>query len=393
MTELLRDTLAERAQGVEPARLDLDAIVAAGNRRAGRRRALGVIGGAVATAAVAVSGATALRPRDTRPQPARPQPTRPAPFAQRRATFALGNKIHYGDEIISVGSHRIGAFAQTDAGFVFLDDSNGIHVADRSGVHDLGKSAWRVTTDFHGNLVAWVESFNDHCESVVYDVAGRRELVRTAIGNKIPPNASLAVSPRIVAIDGSSAYFGTLDGLYRWDIPTNKGVLMADVSPNAVRTVTSGQLVYQQPLAQAVGLALKVGPTLTTGTKTTFNGQQAFLSPNATYLVTQPDDARMGIQPSWAGLQLFGVKVQHTGQLPRPYWTFVFGQWLDDTTFIAAGVRYTARVNVVDLLTVSATTGAHTVVAREFSTFTFSTSAPRRTPFAMPTGAPILDLY
>ena len=158
--------------------------------------------------------------------------------------------------------------------------------------------------------------------------------------------------------------------------------------------MAAGQLVYQQPLVQpATGLTLKVGPTLTSGTRTTFDGQQAFLSPDARYLVTQPDNARMGIQPSWAGLQLFGVTEDRGGALPRPYWTFLFGQWLDETTFSAAGVRSGPHVDEVDLLTCSAQSSACTVVAAGFSTFTFSIAPPRTTPFAMPTGSPIQDLY
>ena len=66
MNDLLRDTLHERADGAEPPPLDLDGIMAAGKHRAGRRRALGVLSGAVATAAVAAGTATVIRPRDTR---------------------------------------------------------------------------------------------------------------------------------------------------------------------------------------------------------------------------------------------------------------------------------------------------------------------------------------
>src|SRR2546423_11633595 len=107
MNALLRDTLAERAAGIEPPPLDLDGIVAAGNHRAGRRRTLGILGGAVATAAVAVSGASVIRPRNEQPQLASP-----GPFTQRRATFAVGNKIHYGTEVISVAPHTVTAFVQ-----------------------------------------------------------------------------------------------------------------------------------------------------------------------------------------------------------------------------------------------------------------------------------------
>jgi hypothetical protein len=390
MTDLLRDTLNERADGIEPPPLDLDGIVATGNRQISRRRALTVLGGAAATAAVAVGGATLIRPRTPRPQPARP-----APYVERRAvTFALGNKIHYGSDVIPVPSKHINAFVQTDAGFVFLDEGNNIHLADRAGVRATGKGAWSLTADHRGSLVAWVEGFNDHYESVVYDVAAKRELVRTPVGNAIPSGASLVRGPSIVAIDGTKAYFGTLEGLYRWDINANKGELLADVSPVAVRTVTAGQLVYQQPLEQPLtGHTLKVGPTLTTGARTTFSGEQAFLSPGAQYLVTQPDDAGMGDQPIWSDLQLFGVTAPTGGPLKRSeYWAFRFGQWLDGTTFTAAAARNTSRQET-DLLVFDARTSTYRVVAPSFSTFTFSRTAPRTTPFAMPTGAPIYDLY
>ncbi|MEV4262387.1 hypothetical protein [Kribbella sp. NPDC049584] len=389
MTDLLRDTLNEHADGIEPPPLDLDGIVAAGNRQISRRRALTVLGGAVATAAVAVGGATLIRPRTPRPQPARP-----APYVERRAvTFALGNKIYYGSDVIAVPSKHINAFVRTDAGFVFLDEGNNIHLAGPSGVRATGKAAWTLTADHRGSLVAWVEGFNDHFESVVYDVATNRELVRTPVGNAIPENASLAYSPKIVAIDGNTAYFGTLQGLYRWDITTNKGELLAKVPPNAVRTAVGGKFVYQQPLVQAAtGLSLAVSTTLQAAPKVTYNGEQAFLAPGARYLVTQPDDAFMGIQPSWSDLQLFGVTAPTGGPLTRSgYWALRFGQWLDDATFTAAGARHTSR-NEADLLVFDARTGKYRVVAPGFSTYTFSKTAPRTTPFALPTGAPIYDL-
>jgi hypothetical protein len=110
--------------------------------------------------------------------------------------------------------------------------------------------------------------------------------------------------------------------------------------------------------------------------------------------VTQSEDAQPGIQLSWSGLQLFGVTAATGGRLRWPaYRAFRFGQWLDNTTFTAAGARSGSRSQAVDLLTIDARTGAYTVVAPEFSTFTFSRTAPRTTPFAMPTGAPIYDLY
>jgi hypothetical protein len=97
-----------------------------------------------------------------------------------------------------------------------------------------------LVADHRGSLVRWVEMHNNATDSVVYDVAAGRELVRTAIGND-HGQGSIAISPRIVAIDGDQAYFGTLEGLYRWDVNANRGELVADVPPNAVRTVSAGQ--------------------------------------------------------------------------------------------------------------------------------------------------------
>ncbi|WP_410794028.1 hypothetical protein [Kribbella sp. C-35] len=388
MNDLLRDTLAERAAGTEPPPLDLDGIIAAGNHRAARRRTLGILGGAVATAAVAVGGASVLRPRNEQPQPARP-----GPFTQRRATFALGNEIHYGSEVVSVAPHTVTAFVQTDAGFVFLNAENAIHVADRSGVRSLGKSAWRLTADHRGNLVAWVEMLNDEAESVVYDVAAGRELIRTPLGNKIPKFASLAHGPEIVALDGNTAYFGTLDGLYRWDITQNKGVRIAKASPVAVRAVTAGQIVYAQPLDQRPpAVSLAIATTVSATTPARFSGQQAFLSPAAKYLFTETDDAVIDIEPGWAGPALFDVATAEQIGLPYAYDSLFFGQWLDDDRFVAAGKRRFSEAAETDLLVVTAATGAVKVVVPNFAKLTFSTTPPRIAPFALPTGRPIIDL-
>jgi hypothetical protein len=387
MNDLLRDTFAERADGIEPPPLDLDGIVAAGNRRISRRRALTVLGGAVATAAVAVGTATVIRPRNAQPQPARP-----APFAQRRPTFALGNNIHYGDEVISVAPQQVITFVQTDVGFVFLNQNNDIHVADKSGVRRLGKSAGRLTADVRGNLVGWVEAFNDHYESVVYDVAARREVVRTRNGNTIPPTASLAVDARVVALDGNFAYFGTQDGLYRWDIVTNQGERLAAVGPAVVRTVTAGQFVYQQPLDRFRATSLAIAQTVTATAPARFVGQQAFLSPGAKYLVTEPYDAKPGVQPLWANLLMYDVTSGKRVGLPHDYLGMFFGQWLDDATCTIAGERRTPTAGA-DLLVVSARTGAVDVAVPSFSKLTFSTKPPRTAPFALPTGNPIYDLY
>lgn len=387
MNNLLKDTLTERAVSTEPPPLDLDGIIAAGRHRITRRRAFGVLGGAIATAAVAVGTAAVVRPRDSQPQPAKS-----GPFTQRRPTYAVGNAIHYGDETISVAPHTVTAFVQTDAGFVFLNADNAIHVADRAGVRSLGKSSWELTAGFHGNLVGWVEGMNDHNESVVYDVAAGRELVRTAIGNKIPPTASLVHRSRVIALDGATAYFDTVDGPYRWDVRANRGELLAKVGTNAVRDVAAGQIVFQQPLAQRPpAVSLAIAETVSANTPARFTGQQAYLSPTAAYLATQPDDAHPGIQPLWAGLNLVGTASGDPVKLPHEsYYSYYFGQWISDETCTVAA-EYSTQIGTVDLLVVNARTGSTKVVASRFSDQAFRKTPPRTAAFALPTGRPIID--
>jgi hypothetical protein len=382
MNDLLRDTLAERADGVEPPPLDLDGIVAAGNRRRSRRRALAVLGGSAVTLTGGGLAVAAIRKHMVPP----PVPT---PFTERRVTYAVGSEIHYGNDVIRVTPHKVATFVQTGAGFVFLNENNDIHVADRSGVRSLGKSAWRLTDDLTGNLVAWVEGFNDHFESVVYEVAARRDLVRTRTGNKIPGNASLAVGPRVVALDGNLAYLGTLDGLYRWDLSTNQGELIAKVGPEVVRTVTAGHFVYQQPLDKFAVTTLTVATTVNATSPAKFTGEQSFLSPTAAYLVTEPDDARPTIQPAWADLQLFDVASGRRISLPNTYHSKYFGQWLDDTTCTIAAERPTSEL---DLLVVNARTGAVRIAVPTFTKLTFRKTPARTASFALPTGNPITDL-
>ncbi|MET7280122.1 hypothetical protein ABZS29_17945 [Kribbella sp. NPDC005582] len=389
MNNLLRDTLAERAAGAEPPPLDLDAIVAAGNRQISRRRAIGVLGGAVAAAAAVIGTATVVRPRESQPQPAKP-----APFAERRVTYALGSTIHYGDEILSVAPLRITAFVQTDAGFVFLDEGNDIHVADRSGTRKLGAAAsWELTADFRGNLVGWIDPLKIPNESVVYDVLAGRELVRTAVGNKLPPTVDLAYSPRIIAIDGGTAYLDTAHGPYRWDIQANRGDFLTGVGMNAVRAVAAGQIVFQQPLEQRPpAVNLTIAKSVTEKPSVRFVGQQAHLSPTAEYVVTQPDDARPDVQPPWTHLHLTATKSGNRIALPdQTYSKFYFGQWIDDETCTIAA-EY-PKTGVLDLLVVNARTGATKVAVSQLTTLNFSTTPPRVANLALPTGRQIIDLF
>jgi hypothetical protein len=389
MTELLKDTLTERADSTEPPALDLDGIVSAGDRRIRRRRATSVIGAAMVTLAVIAGGISIARSVNHEP------PMVSAGFTERRATYAIGSEIHYGNDIISVAPEKVTTFVQTDAGFVFVNDKAGVFVADGEGVHRIrpDDTTTRLVADDHGNLVGWIEDDATKSDSVIFDVAADRELVRTAIGNKRRPTFDLVVGPRIVAIDGETAYFGTLDGLYRWDLKSDSGKLIGKMLPNGTRGVSSGQYLLQRPLMHpAGGASLVVGPTPSDTGGRTFPGKQGYLSPGADYLVAGPSDNWPG-DPAAAALDLFSVSTGQKLALRHPdHPQLVFSQWLNDTTFTAVGLRSDTTAPV-DLLTCSATTLACQVTAAGFSTYTFDQTPPRTTPFALPLGTEIIQYF
>jgi hypothetical protein len=393
MTDLLKDTLAEQADRAQPSPLDLDAIISTGDRRLRRRRVITVTGTAMVALAVLVTALTLIKPSTDRPAPAS------IPFTERRATYAIGSEIHFGQDVISIAPKKVSALVQTDSGFVFTTVGGaGLFFADGKQVRQIPAEAGELTpltAAPHGNLVGWVEGFGNRFESVVYDVASGRELVRTALGNKTSPNVSLAQLPRIIAIDGGYTYLGTLQGAYRWDLKTGQAQTVGE-SPlsNAIRTVGNTQHIYRVALTASGGSAgLVSAHNASDGITLVYPGQQGWLSPTADYLLTAPNDPQH-ITPPPAALRLFltttgkEVQLNHAGH-PR----LIFSQWLTDDTFTAAGLRTTAPDSPVDLLTCSLNSRTCQTTTPNISTFTFTQSVPRTTLFTLPIGTPIYYLY
>jgi hypothetical protein len=314
MTDLLKRTLSERAASAEPPDLDLDAVITAGDRRIRRRRVVAVAGAALVTLAVIAGGLTAAR----LVSPDDPPPV--AAFSERRATYAVGSEIHYGRDVISVAPNKVSAFVQTDAGFVFATPDAGVFVVDSRGVRRImpDETTTELVADHRGSLVGWVEMHNNATDSVVYDVAAGRELVRTAIRNDHGQGSIWPSVPR----------------------QANRAPPSSTASRHSSRPVPSTSSPSQRPaLADPRGSA---------------------------------NDALMGIEPGWAALQLFEVATGREVGLPYAYPTLRFGQWLDDNTFTAAGERRSTPSAKADLLTCSTQSGACEVAAPAFSTFTFS---------------------
>ncbi|MEJ7691118.1 MAG: hypothetical protein WKF76_12185 [Nocardioidaceae bacterium] len=121
MSGLLKDVMNKRAEAAERPHLDLDAIVATGEKRIRRHRVAAAVATTAAVATIAVAAATVVD-TDQRSTPDGIQPaTSPAKFEQRTTTYSAGSVIHHGDQQIDVAPHSITSFVQTDDGFVFTD--------------------------------------------------------------------------------------------------------------------------------------------------------------------------------------------------------------------------------------------------------------------------------
>jgi hypothetical protein len=391
MTDLLKDTLTDHADRAQPSPLDLDAIISTGDRRLRRRRVLATAGTAMITLAVVITGLTLLKPAEDQPAPVS------TPFTERRATYATGTEIHFGQDIISTAPYKLSAFVQTDSGFVFTTKA-GLFVADGKHIRRLSAHAGDLTdltSATHGNLVGWVEDFADRSESVIYDVAAGRELVRTPIGNQRGPLFDPVDRPRVIAIDGDYAYLGTFKGVYRWDLKTGQAQTVGkNISPDDIRTVVNIRHLYQVPLiAPDDGTSLALADNPSDGTGHPYPGQQGWLSPTADYLLTAPNDPRH-VSPPPAALRLFQTATGKELSLTHPgHPLLIFSQWLTNDTFTAAGLRTTTANSPVDLLTCSVTSLTCQTTTPAISTFTFTpTPAGTTTPFTLPIGTPIYRL-
>lgn len=391
MTDLLKDTLTEHADQAQPSPLDLDAIISTGIRRLRHRRVVTIAGTAMITLAVLLTGLTLIKPGEDQPAPVS------TPFTERRATYAIGSEIHFGQDVISIAPRKLSAFVQTDSGFVFTT-TDGLFVADGKQVRRLSAHAGDLTpltSATHGNLVGWVEDFSDRSESVIYDVAAGRELVRTPIGNQRGPLFDPVDRPRVIAIDGDYAYLGTFKGVYRWDLKTGQAQTVGkNLSPNDIRTVVNIRHLYQVPLiAPDDGTSLAVADNPSDGTGRSYPGQQGWLSPTADYLLTAPNDPEH-VSPPPAVLRLFQTATGKELPLSHPgHPRLIFSQWLTNDTFTAAGLRTTAPNSPVDLLTCSLKSLTCQTTTHAISTFTF-TAGPAGTTaaFTLPIGTPIYRL-
>ncbi|GAA0946415.1 hypothetical protein GCM10009554_42220 [Kribbella koreensis] len=383
MTDLLKDTLVERADATEPSTLDLDTIMTTGERRMRRRRAVGVLGVGAIAAVVVASGLGVLNETSHPSGTADPAGQTAKPFAQRRATYAVRDQLHYGQEVFSIGKGELfNNYVQTDAGFVYVTMPHGdggldgkpapdgsdagrgyVTLLDRTGSHRIGGKYARsnLVADDHGSLAGWAEFATKQTGPptaiVVYDVAARRQLLRIPTGQPVPGVAGSPNVSRLLAIDEGMAYFAADKRVFRVDLRTKQGKVFSwPATPILIldtQAISDGKFLYQTLDAKAPNGRLVVGPTLDpadghplqlTFPQPTQSLTGAF-SPDAEHVVvTRPEPG----DPSETGIQLFATDTgREIPLLATGYQHQRFGQWLDNETFTTAGTRANHRTDLL----------------------------------------------
>ena len=173
-----------------------------------RRRAAGILGGASVVAAAVTVAAIVLSPGGERsgPDPApspSPSPSIPSPALEdtaldRPLTYAVGQKVYYGDQVVDTGQ-QIAQIDITDAGVVYLTQDGELWFTDgeRKRRLDAGigsyHEAYEAVAAAVGSRIAYMRIEDTLPVSVVvYDVAAREVVLEEPAGPSVWPDFDLA---------------------------------------------------------------------------------------------------------------------------------------------------------------------------------------------------------
>lgn len=204
MNGMLRDLLSERADAAGSPDLDLDGLIAQGERSLTRRRRVAV-GATAAAVALAVGTSFALVQvvGDDRSAPPVGPPANPPSNVDitpdvtddaRPLTYGVGATVHYGDRVIEAAEDPDGLFV-FDGGLWFFTGENGgtttthLYYTDGSSEPvEIARGIDRPTPGQVGSLLVWLEGD----DVVIYDtdvpdVVARVPLNGRRLGNPIIP--------------------------------------------------------------------------------------------------------------------------------------------------------------------------------------------------------------
>jgi hypothetical protein len=366
----LRETLARRADEAEIPAVDVDELVATGERRVRRRRAAAVLGSTVVAVVATVVLAlvfTSLTGTERSSDPVnRPKQgqSEPAREVVRKIVYADGTEgrtVHYGARKVDTG-HTFVWMDVTDDGFVYLLDDgfsqatreqrSSVWFSDGGGVERIGSDACptitradpktvdKVVTDRSGSLVAWFDCTSRVPSLDVYDtrddpIGGRpRRLAREAETSCAHRPDFLENTCFLKGIVGDHIYWER----QVWAETLKRVVLMRyDVATGRTASVTQRDYaadLVNQPRALVLGRS-RLDGTPTDGIGVNFTSAGRRLVP----LRQLPDGGDSVPTKAFAGST--GDRVQL--RLPAGYRTedpITLFEWLDDDTVaLGAGVN------------------------------------------------------
>jgi len=353
MKGMLRDLLDQRADAAGTPDLNLDDLIAHGERRI-RRRNRAALGGTAAAVALAVSAGVALMQvgdsRTTPPiGPSTPSSSSSADVetdladGSRPLTYGVGATIHWGDQVIKAATDVDGLFPLDDGLVVFVDDDpprydNRLYWTDGSAEVEIARGVEQLKVSERGSLIVWL----DGKEVVIYDTDVMDVVTR------VPVTGDWYVT-QITALENAAYWHEYLEGevgtdgreeFVRYDVatgtkaPTTKAALQAEMLAAQPPRIVVGSAESTEP---ADGFYV---------TDTRLNVTTASGEPGPGFVAATGERLRISLPEGYDG--------EHV---------YLF-QWLDDDRFgLVASAPGVGRVPTGDLFTCSISEGTCRKVA------------------------------
>jgi hypothetical protein len=291
MTEKLKDLLQARAEAVDFAVPDVDALTRDGDRRRARRRAA-VIGGAAAVVLVAGTAAVVV--------PGLGGDDAPGPAGRSSAgtpdlSWVSGQTLYAPDlpgGEIDLG-HEVSAYVRTHDGFVLADPDG--HVwswtdGEETEVGTVDARDPHLVSDPSGSLAGWLDAGNGKPAYVVLDQAtGDTTTYDDQAAGATTP-AGPGSSPYFYAIDGDTAYWRDARGAVATDLGSGEATVVDSPAGSDldITAVHDGVVAFNS----ADGTTIGSSPQDALRLKGSFGGRGSF-SPDGRYFSEDADEPKV----------------------------------------------------------------------------------------------------
>lgn len=336
MTEKLKTLLHERAEKIDFAVPDVDAMTRAGDRSRRTRRitagsvaALVIVGALAATRLGGDSGTEGIGVAS--------DPGTAVPI-----TWTSGSVLHEGNRTTDLG-HDVDAFVRTTAGYVFASQGD-VYETTSTGVQKIGqidRAHPQLVSDPEGTLAGWVQRGSG--EYVVHDLAADVTSVE-----QVAPTANDISMPSFVAIDANTAYWLESDGVAAHDLSTGSSTPLA---PGA--SAQKWLIDAQDGVLALYDRGVQVGTSFADARP--LPDQMAgggVLSPDGTYYA--PDDEQLKVIDVATGRDLAPAL--------DDYFFSTGYEWLNQDTVAVIALKHSEQ-DPLTLLSCTVSTRACTVVA------------------------------